>query len=300
MWAESEVGVGSRFHFSLPLAPAAPAPPPRGPLPLPAAIEAHSTRTLLVDSPEPMVANLLRRHLRGYRVESAKAGELQQAVDSLLPQAVIRNSLAPVQEPDEAPRSGPLPVPVITCPLPDPAYLGRTLGVDRYLVKPVTRERLLALLAGYGDTVRRILIVDDDAQLAELIARTVRAAGHPYTVDVACGGEEGLARMRECRPDLVLLDLVMAGLDGLAVLRLMRADERLRTVPVVIVTARDLPGEEARLPGESGISLQVPASLTVTEVLSCVQALLDTLPPPRPASSPPPRPAAAPPGPQAS
>jgi CheY-like chemotaxis protein len=184
-----------------------------------------------------------------------------------------------------------LPVPLITCPLPDPTYLGHALGVDRYLVKPISREQLLGLLASYGDTVQRVLIVDDDAQLAELMARIVRAAPRRYTVDVACGGTEGLARMQERRPDIVLLDLVMKDMDGLTLLQAMRAQERLRAVSVAIITAHDLPNEVARLPGRS-ITLQGPESFSVTEVLDCVQALLDVLPPPKPASSPPPRPRA--------
>ena len=299
MWVESELGQGSRFHFTLPLVPPAQAPAKEGPapLPLPAGVQAHTGRTLLVVTQEPMVANLLRRHLQGYQVRSVPPEELLPAINTYLPHAVIENNLLPAAvQPTgaAAPRPDldhPLPVPLITCPLPDPAHLGRELGVDYYLVKPITRERLLSLLAGYGEAVRRVLIVDDDAQFAELMARTVRAAPCSYAVDAAYSGEEGLARMRECPPDLVLLDLVMPGMDGLAVLQLMRAEERLRTIPVVIVTAHDLPSSEARFPGRNLVTMRGTEDFTLTEVLNCVQALLDALPLPRPASSLPPRPA---------
>lgn len=291
MWAEGELGRGSRFHFALPLAPAAErAGGGSTPRSLPLGIKARKGCVVLVASEEPMVVSLLKRHLRGYEVHGVPARELSQAIESELPHAVIANGpVTAVPLADQPSRA--LPVPLITCPLPDPTYLGHALGVDRYLVKPISREQLLGLLAGYGDTVQRVLIVDDDAQLAELMARIVRAAPRRYTVDVACGGTEGLARMQERRPDIVLLDLVMKDMDGLTLLQAMRAQERLRAVSVAIITAHDLPNEVARLPGRS-ITLQGPESFSVTEVLDCVQALLDVLPPPKPASSPPPRPRA--------
>ena len=290
IWVESELDRGSRFHFTLPLVQAAlPGELRSASLLVPSSIEAHAGRTLLVVTQEPMVVNLLRRHLRGYQVRGVLDEELPHAISTYLPHAVIKNGLFPSMaqtfaEGQLGSDDRPSAVPVLTCPLPDPTYLGRTLGVDRYLVKPVAREQLLSLLAGYGDVVQRVLIVDDDVQLAELIARIVRAAPGPHTVDVACGGEEGLAHMRECRPDLVLLDLVMQNVDGLTVLRLMRSDEHLQTVPIVIITAHDLPSEEARLPGRTYIAVKGSGSFTVTEVLNCVQALLDALPPPKPAS----------------
>jgi len=98
--------------------------------------------------------------------------------------------------------------------------------------------------------------------------------------------------MKEYTPDLVLLDLTMQGLDGMGVLQFMRASDRLREVPVAIVTARDLPGEEIRLLPHNRITVNGSNSLTVTEVLTCVQAILDALPLPAPASSLPPRPEA--------
>jgi len=297
MWAESEPGLGSRFHFTLPLLPPSPEQTQLQfkAMPLPHGVAAQLERTVLVDSPEPMTAGLLQRHLRGYQVRGTSDEGLEGAVKTYLPHAVIKNSLVAKAAGDGKSGAPDLHTSVINCPLPEPGVLGRTLGVDYYLVKPVDRERLLAVLGSYGDSLRRILIVDDDAQLAELVARVVRAAPGGYVVEMACGGEEGWQRMQEWQPDLVLLDLMMQRLDGFAILKLMRADQRLRTVPVIVITALDLPSAEYPLPGKGKISVE-GLDLTVSEALNCLQAILDALPPPRPASALPPRPVADRPG----
>ena len=298
MWVESELGEGSRFYFALPRTAASVALNESGPGAFPASSPRRTPvdQTILVDTEEPMVVNLLKRHLRGYQVVGVPGGNLSEAIDTYLPQAVVTSKVASPETDADSPSAGvgegALPVPVITCPLPDPRHLSQVLGVEHYLVKPVTRERLLGLLEGCGDAVERILVVDDDAQFAELVARIIQGAPRPYEVDIACGGREGLAQMKEHTPDLVLLDLTMQGLDGMSVLQFMRSSDRLREVPVAVVTARDLPGEEIRLLPHNRITVRGSDSLTVTEVLNCVQAILDALPLPAPASALSPRPEA--------
>ena len=292
MWAESEVGRGSLFHLTLPLSTQTAAAGDARSRPVPLPPGSPPQRLVLVGSDDPAAAGLLRRHLHGYTVQGVAPEGLDAAATRLLPHAAVRNGLLEASE-TAAPHDR-LPVPVITCPLPEPGYFGRRLGVEHYLLKPISRERLLELLAGYGERVRRVLIVDDDVQMAELLARMVRAL-RGYTADVACGGAEGWSLLRANRPDLVLLDLGMETLDGFDLLQLMRADDALRATPVAIITGRDLPGEAARLPGEGSIRLDAPTSLTVSEALNCLQALLDALPPPKPDGALPPRPPAAPP-----
>ncbi len=284
MWVESELGHGSRFHFTLPLSAASRerVDPRTTAWPIPPGVQAKSGRTVLVAGGEPMVVNLLKRHLQGYEVRGVPEAELDVAIESSMPHAVVANALL-----THALGERQLPVPLIRCPLPDPALLEARLGVDRYLTKPVTRERLLGLLAEYGAPVQRVLVVDDDKQMAQLLARIVRSAPGDHDVQVACGGEEGWARMQEWPPDLVLLDLVMAGLDGLGVLALMRADGQLRHAHVAMVTAHDLPDAESRLPTRRTVEVEAPEHPTVNEVLRYLQAMLDALPSRAPASLPP-------------
>ncbi len=82
----------------------------------------------------------------------------------------------------------------------------------------------------------RVLIIEDEARLAENVARSLRESAG-YAVDVALDGEEG-AYMAESNPyDLVILDLMLPKLDGLAVLQRMRSGGS--AVPVLVLTARD-------------------------------------------------------------
>jgi two-component system response regulator BaeR len=81
-----------------------------------------------------------------------------------------------------------------------------------------------------------IAIVEDEPELAGLIADYARAAG--YLPSVFHDGAEALAALRAHAPDLVVLDLMLPGLDGLALCRALRAEAATRGLPVVMVTAR--------------------------------------------------------------
>ncbi|MET3522129.1 adenylate/guanylate cyclase domain-containing protein [Mesorhizobium abyssinicae] len=82
----------------------------------------------------------------------------------------------------------------------------------------------------------RILAVDDTPENLEILRMRLEANG--YEVATAADGEEGLARARELTPDLILLDIMMPKLDGISVVRMLKHDQSLRSIPVVLVTAK--------------------------------------------------------------
>jgi len=84
---------------------------------------------------------------------------------------------------------------------------------------------------------KTILLVDDDDQLNRVTQMFFELEG--YHVQVADSGEQALTDLQEFRPDVILLDLMMPGLDGLAVCKEIRRDPRLADVPVAIFTARE-------------------------------------------------------------
>jgi len=83
----------------------------------------------------------------------------------------------------------------------------------------------------------RVLIIDDDAQAAELLEAYLTGAG--YEVRTAAGGEAGLAAAGSWRPDAMLLDVIMPGLDGWEVIRRLKRDEALAPIPVFFATIVD-------------------------------------------------------------
>lgn len=120
-------------------------------------------------------------------------------------------------------------------------------GAADVLMKPFSRESLLesvALVLDGGPA--SILVVDDDDTIRGLMLTTLEREG----VDLreAADGVEAIARIAERRPDVILLDLEMPVLDGFGVLDKLREDYETRSIPVIVLTARDVtPGERARL-----------------------------------------------------
>jgi two-component system alkaline phosphatase synthesis response regulator PhoP len=115
----------------------------------------------------------------------------------------------------------------------------------------------------------RILVIEDNEDLAFGLRNNLEIEG--YEVDVATDGFVGLERVRERRPDLIVLDLMLPGLDGYRVLRQMRDDDL--TTPVLILTAR---GEEAdKVRGfRLGADDYVTKPFGVLELMARIDALL--------------------------
>ena len=91
----------------------------------------------------------------------------------------------------------------------------------------------------------RILVVDDEPDVVELIGFNLRRQG--YDVVAAHNGLDGLLKARRLQPDLVVLDVMMDGMDGLSVCEILRTQPSTKTIPVIIVTAAA--GEMARYNG---------------------------------------------------
>ncbi len=87
-----------------------------------------------------------------------------------------------------------------------------------------------------NQSVKRILCVEDEQEMIDLIRLILGRRG--FDVKGAAGGKEGLRLVREELPDLVLLDLMMPDMDGWEVYQQMKADEKTRDIPVIVVTAK--------------------------------------------------------------
>ncbi len=112
-----------------------------------------------------------------------------------------------------------------------------TVRLHREL-RPPAEEVVDALAEPAGTGVPgSILIIDDDPQVHELLRRVLSRKG--YRVESAMNGPSGLAMARENRPDAVLLDVLMPGMDGWEVLSAMKSDDELAAVPVIMVSMVD-------------------------------------------------------------
>lgn len=119
---------------------------------------------------------------------------------------------------------------------------------------------------------KKLLIVDDEPNIAISLQFLMRREG--YDVSLATNGEEGLAKIRQLKPDLVLLDVMMPKMDGFQVCRAVREEEQLAGVRIVMLTAK---GREAE--AEKGLSLgadaYIPKPFSTSELVSKVNSLLE-------------------------
>jgi two-component system alkaline phosphatase synthesis response regulator PhoP len=117
----------------------------------------------------------------------------------------------------------------------------------------------------------RILVVEDEKDIAELIALYLHRAGH--TVEAVASGSVAVTRTKASPPDLIVLDLMLPGMDGLLVCQALRADPATAAVPIIMLTAR---GEESdRIAGlELGADDYVTKPFSPGELTARVGALL--------------------------
>jgi threonine synthase len=120
---------------------------------------------------------------------------------------------------------------------------------------------------------RRIAIIEDNLDSARLLRRVLQAQGD-YQIEEAHSGREGLEMVRRSIPDLILLDLMMPDLDGYGVLAALEADEKLRGIPVIVVTARDLSSAERCRFGRHVRRLLQKGTFLSTDILEDIDEIL--------------------------
>jgi len=123
----------------------------------------------------------------------------------------------------------------------------------------------------YTRSVARILVAEDDPDIASLLGHYLQRAG--FEADLVPSGSEVLPRIRKAPPDLLLLDIMLPGLDGLEVCRAVRSDEHTAAIPIIMVTAKA--EESDRIVGlELGADDYITKPFSPNEVIARIRALL--------------------------
>ena len=273
----SQLGRGSTFTMQLP----AEAPEPAGsgagaeipaakPAPASEAVVAAAPslgdrNTILVVDDDPDVRQLLQRHLssEGFRVFTAAGGEEGlQLARQMRPRAITLDVMMPGMDGWEvltALKKDPelAVIPILLCTILDDRSMGFALGASEFVTKPIDRNHLVALLRKHarGQSPGRVLLVEDDPVAREMFARLMQEEG--WVVAEAENGRTALERLADGRPELILLDLMMPELDGFEFVHELRKIEANRSIPIIVVTARELtPEDHRRLNGHVQAILQ--------------------------------------------
>jgi CheY-like chemotaxis protein len=120
---------------------------------------------------------------------------------------------------------------------------------------------------------RQILVCDNEPALRALVRGAVADDG--YEVHEARNGDESLELAKALEPDLIVLDMMMPGRTGLQVLEELRAEERFRETPVIMLTARAQASDRLAA-AEAGVNLFVPKPFSPLELGAAIEQLLDT------------------------
>ncbi|MCB0196444.1 MAG: response regulator, partial [Anaerolineae bacterium] len=134
---------------------------------------------------------------------------------------------------------------------------------------------LVALLERLGIERGRILVIDDDPRMGNLLTRLLQTHGQEYEIIRAGNGDEGLAILRQQRPDLVLMDISMPKMDGYTLLRYIRVEPHLSDLPIAMITANIGTIEDERQLGGRTMMISNLSGLSNNEVLTYLRHTLE-------------------------
>jgi CheY-like chemotaxis protein len=167
--------------------------------------------------------------------------------------------------------------PVIICSIIEDLEKGFNLGATDYLVKPILEEDLVNALDRLNSdgSIRDVLVVDDNPDDLRLIGKILTDDGR-YKAILAEGGRVGWDIISSGKPPhVVVLDLFMPEMDGFKILENMQASEKLRDIPVIVLSGMDLTKEQRDQLSEFGQRLLSKAAFSEKEFLTSIQRSLE-------------------------
>ncbi len=289
MWLESEPGQGATFFFRLPVAEdvlSADGEVMRWFSPYSTYVERTHIPSLPVPADRPRLivfedGSTLRRLLTRYlhNAELVPVASLKQAIyeiEQIPAQALLLNAASVSESLGRIEQEIALPfgLPVIVCSVPSISDAAESLGVFDYLIKPVSRDALLAVLDRLALEGKIILIVDDEPDVLRLFRRMLASAQRDYRVLRATSAQQAKHIMLEQQVDVVLTDLIMPEMDGFQLIAEMQGDPALRHIPIVVTSARDPSGQPIV---SRSLGVIRGDGIAMPQLLATIEALVKTL-----------------------
>lgn len=246
----SEFKKGSTFTFRIPAKVGTAAPETSS---APASPKSESTivptaGSVLVIDDDPNIHDLLKRLLQrqGFKVNGVQSGRegLKQAreikpdviiLDVMMPEMDGWNVLSALKNDSVLSE-----IPVVMLSMIEDKHMGFALGAADYLTKPIDRDKLSNMLRKYRKSSEDslVLVVEDEEGIRQFMRALLEREG--WAVMEAGNGQQALDQVREKRPSLILLDLMMPEMDGFEFVAHLREVVEWKDIPVVVITAMEL------------------------------------------------------------
>ncbi|MGX5776308.1 response regulator [Methylorubrum zatmanii] len=236
--------------------------------------EGHLHDVVLLVDDDPAARDLLQRFLEreGFRVRTANDGRAGLTLArALRPRAILLDIEMPRMDGWavlHAIRTDPeiADTPVIITSVVNEFSLAHVLGATDYMVKPIDWGALKEAMERYRPVDREgsVLVVDDDEDARERVRRTLQRDG--WQVREAENGAAALESLDHARPSLILLDLMMPVMDGFAFLRALRGRPDGGSIPVVVLTAKEITPEERESLGRQADRLIIKGTMSLSEI----------------------------------
>lgn len=168
-------------------------------------------------------------------------------------------------------------IPVIFLTIMDKKALGLRLGAAAYLLKPldaaIVKDTINQVLGTNNHQAKKVLVVDDDPNILDLLQQVF--AETEFTFASAADGTAAVEAIQTNKPDILLLDLVMPKMDGFEVIEHLRSQPETRSLPVIVISAKDLSPEEIHQLNNTVQAIMQKQSLAGGELLEEIRAILN-------------------------
>jgi CheY-like chemotaxis protein/signal transduction histidine kinase/HAMP domain-containing protein len=243
----------------------------------------ENRKTILVVDDEPEAIDLIARYLsrEGYNTLAAVSGkqalELAKAhqpfaitLDLIMPDM---DGLETLQRLKQAPETSDIPVIIVS--VSDDQKTGLSLGAVGHVTKPVIKKELVNEINRACEKPISIMVADDSDLDRNRIMQIIAEENlKPIAVE---NGRVCIEKLKTVMPDVLVLDLMMPELDGFGVLKILRSNPLTMSLPVIIVTAKDLTPEEKNQLNQYVVSVLNKNSLTSQNLLEEIGACLQRI-----------------------